>query len=165
MTSNDVRAFKYQRPSSCVLCSTLLCHARPPIKTCSDRAEVGEECCPADRSLRSQEVSSTDLGIEHFLNGSGYNRDMQSYWAASRSCAVWSIEGCWKMGFLKCDAMGSRIHVPVLSILLIAITSTSQKKHVYMVCRPCIESMMACEGFVLLRKQVFLKTNIECTLL
>ena len=32
-----------------------------------------------------------------------------------------------------------------------------------MVCRQCIESVMACEVFVSLRKEVFLKTNIDCT--
>lgn len=67
------------------------------------------------------------------------------------------------MGFLKRDAKGSRIHIPVPSLLLIAVTGTNQKEHVHMVYRQCIESVMACEGFISLGKQLFLKTNIVCT--
>lgn len=52
------------------------------------------------------------------------------------------------MAFLKCDATGSEFHVPVLPVLLIAVTGTNQKKYVYMVCGQCSESVMACEGFV-----------------
>lgn len=95
-------------------------------KSYSEHAGVEDECCPADRILRSQEALSTDLGIENFLNGSGYHAKLLG--SIPVLCSVEQFDGCWKiMGFFKCDAMGSRIHVPVLSILLTAVTGTDQK--------------------------------------